>query len=75
MELVSFVSYCQIDAPASGEGRHNRVEAWRMVQRRAEATRLDAHICNHTWRGTGITTYLENGGTTLHCKWPTPIGK
>ena len=35
-----------------------------MVQRRApEAAGLDTYICNHTWRGTGITTYLENGGT------------
>lgn len=43
--------------------RLTRVEAWQMVQRRAEAAKLDTHICNHTFRGTGITTYLENGGT------------
>ena len=42
-----------------------------MVQRRAEAAGLDTHICNHTWRGTGITTYLENGGTLENAKvWP-----
>lgn len=40
----------------------SRVEAWQMVQRRGEAAGLDTHICNHTFRGTGITTYLENGG-------------
>ena len=34
-----------------------------MVQRRGAAAGLDTHICNHTFRGTGITTYLENGGT------------
>jgi hypothetical protein len=28
------------------------------VQRRAGAAGLDTHICNHTWRDTGITTYL-----------------
>ena len=39
-----------------------------MVQRRAEAAGLDTHICNHTWRGTGITTYLENGGTLEKAK-------
>jgi integrase len=39
-----------------------------MVQRRAEAAGLDTHICNHTWRGTGITTYLENGGTLENAK-------
>jgi integrase len=36
--------------------------------RRAEAAGLDTHICNHTWRGTGITTYLENGGTPGNAK-------
>jgi len=46
----------------SGRGL-SRVEAWQMVQRRAAAAELDTHICNHTFRGTGITTYLENGGT------------
>lgn len=39
-----------------------RVEAWQMVQRRGAAAELDTAICNHTFRGTGITTYLENGG-------------
>ena len=39
-----------------------------MVQRRAEAAGLDTHICNHTCRGTGITTYLENGGTLENAK-------
>ena len=27
------------------------------------AAGLPAAICNHTFRATGITTYLENGGT------------
>ena len=39
-----------------------------MVQRRAEAAGLDTHICDQTWRGTGITTYLENGGTLENAK-------
>jgi integrase/recombinase XerD len=43
--------------------RLSRVEAWQIMQRRAVAAGIDTHICNHTWRGTGITTYLENGGT------------
>lgn len=41
----------------------SRIEAWQMVQRRGEAAGLGTHICNHTFRETGITTYLENGGT------------
>ena len=39
-----------------------------MVQRRGAAAGLDTHICNHTFRGTGITTYLENGGTLENAK-------
>src|SRR5262249_53405703 len=27
------------------------------------AAGLSTDVCNHTFRGTGITTYLENGGT------------
>ncbi len=37
--------------------------AWEMIQRRAKAAGIDTHICNHTFRATGITTYLKNGGT------------
>lgn len=36
---------------------------WKMIQRRARAAGLATRICNHTFRGTGITTYLRNGGT------------
>ncbi len=38
--------------------------AWQMVQRRVAASGLPLpDICNHSFRGTGITTYLKNGGT------------
>ena len=43
--------------------RFNRVNAWQMLQRRIKAAGLSTDVCNHTFRGTGITTYLENGGT------------
>ena len=33
-----------------------------MVQRRAREAGLSTDVCNHTFRGTGITAYLENGG-------------
>jgi site-specific recombinase XerD len=46
----------------SGE-RFTRVKAWEMVQRRAKQAGIETEVCNHTFRGTGITTYLENGGT------------
>ncbi len=34
-----------------------------MVKRRASAAGLPSSTCCHTFRGTGITAYLENGGT------------
>ena len=34
-----------------------------MIKRRAIAAGLSEAICNHTFRATGITAYLENGGT------------
>lgn len=36
---------------------------WQMIQRRAVAAGIATQICNHTFRGTGITTYLSNNGT------------
>jgi site-specific recombinase XerD len=39
-----------------------RMKAWEMVQRRTADAGLDTHACNHTFRATGITTFLENGG-------------
>lgn len=40
-----------------------RNNALDMVKRRAVAAGLSARVCNHTFRATGITAYLENGGT------------
>lgn len=36
---------------------------WEMLQRRRKAAGLDTAICNHTFRATGITAYLTNGGS------------
>jgi len=41
----------------------NRVDAWRMIQRRAAELGLRVKIGCHTFRATGITAYLEAGGT------------
>ena len=41
----------------------NRIDAYRMVQRRAAALGLEVRIGCHTFRATGITAYLEAGGT------------
>lgn len=43
--------------------RLHRTEVWEMIKRRAHQAELPANICCHTFRATGITTYLENGGT------------
>jgi site-specific recombinase XerD len=41
----------------------HRVDAWRMVQRRAAELGMKVKIGCHTFRATGITAYLEAGGT------------
>jgi integrase/recombinase XerD len=45
------------------KNRLDRRNAWDMVKRRAKEAGLSPDICNHTFRGTGITNYLENGGS------------
>jgi site-specific recombinase XerD len=41
----------------------SRTEAYRMVRRRADENGLGCGICCHSFRATGITIYLSNGGT------------
>ena len=36
--------------------------AWQMVKRRAKDAGIEMDISNHSFRGTGITNYLQNGG-------------
>jgi integrase len=38
-------------------------DTYRMIQRRSAAVGLKTRIGNHTFRATGITAYLKNGGT------------
>ena len=40
----------------------NQPDAWRMIRRRAKAAGVAAEIGCHTFRATGITAYLANGG-------------
>jgi site-specific recombinase XerD len=40
----------------------HRIDVFRMIRRRAEEAGLPEACC-HTFRATGITVYLENGGT------------
>ena len=41
----------------------DRTAAWRMVRRRAAAAGVNRKIGNHSFRATGITTYLNAGGS------------
>jgi len=46
---------------ALSERRLDRQRAWAMVKRRAHQAGIETPgICNHTFRGTGITAYLDN---------------
>ena len=44
------------------ENRMSQPDAWSMLQRRAKKAGITTAICNHSWRATGITVFLENGG-------------
>ena len=43
-------------------------DAWRMIRRRAAAVGIYAPIGSHSFRATGITAYLANGGTLEHAQ-------
>lgn len=59
---------------AGGRGRPlskdamNRFDAWEMVKRRAEGAGIKDEISPHSFRATGITAYLENGGAIEHAQ-------
>jgi integrase/recombinase XerD len=40
----------------------SQADAYRIIRRRAKATGIKTKIGNHTFRATGITAYLKNGG-------------
>ncbi len=46
----------------------SRIDALRMVKRRVAEAGLSSRVCCHTFRATGITAYLENGGTLEHAQ-------
>jgi integrase/recombinase XerD len=45
------------------ERRMTQSDAWRMLQRRARDAGIPTAVCNHTFRATDITAYLDNGGS------------
>ena len=46
----------------------SRVDAYHMIERRADAAQIDTKIGCHSWRARGITAYLENGGLLEHAQ-------
>src|SRR5438477_4132927 len=46
----------------------NQSDAWCMIRRRAKAAGIMAEIGCHTFRATGITAYLANGGALEHAQ-------
>src|SRR6516165_4401219 len=43
-------------------------DAWRMIRRRAATASIAEAIGCHTFRATGITAYLSNGGALEHAQ-------
>jgi integrase/recombinase XerD len=46
----------------------SRFDVFHMIKRRANAAALSYFTCCYTFQATGITTYLENGGTLEHAQ-------
>lgn len=53
---------------ALSEQPMSQPDAWRMIRRRAAAAGIMAPIGNHSFRATGITAYLANGGALEHAQ-------
>ena len=56
------------DATRLTEQTMTQPDAWRMIRRRALAAGIKTKIGCHTFRATGITAYLQNGGTLEHAQ-------
>jgi integrase len=50
------------------ENQMAREDVLAMIKRRAAGAALPYSTCCHTFRATGITTYLQNGGTLEHAQ-------
>jgi site-specific recombinase XerD len=57
------------DGDALSDQAMDQSAAWRMIRRRAAAAGIPTRrIGNHTFRATGITAYLSNGGALEHAQ-------
>jgi integrase len=55
-------------ADTLSDGAMNQSDAWCMIRRRAKTAGIAAEIGCHTFRATGITAYLANGGALEHAQ-------
>jgi site-specific recombinase XerD len=55
-------------ATALSDRPMSQPDAWRMIRRRAASAGIMAPIGNHSFRATGITAYLANGGALEHAQ-------
>jgi integrase len=56
------------DSTVLSEKPMGQPDAWRMIRKRAAAAGIAEEICCHTFRATGITAYLANGGALEHAQ-------
>jgi integrase len=52
-----------------GQGAIDPPAALRVIKHRALAAGLPASTCCHTFRATGITTFIQNGGSLEHARY------
>jgi hypothetical protein len=65
--IVGFARYSQ-DRSFTVLRPMAQADAWRMIRRRTLAAGVHAPISNHSFRATGITAYLANGGVLEHAQ-------
>jgi integrase len=61
-KALLFQSYSRATGQLTGNSLP-QANAYAMIQRRAKAADITTKIGNHTFRATGVTAYLKNGGT------------
>ena len=66
-KAVLFQSVDPAGRELTGRALHRRI-VLAMIKRRASAAGLPPSTCCHTFRATGITAYLSNGGTLEHAQ-------
>ncbi len=61
-KALLFQSYSRTTGQLTGNPLP-QANAYAMIQRRAKAANISTRVGNHTFRATGVTAYLKNGGT------------